>query len=100
MDHPPRIAPADPPGPLAAQALSRLLPPGMPAPKLFLTVARNEGLLAFLVESGLLGPTGLLDRRALARERPLRRAASRRAPRAATRAAGASLCTESEAHRK
>ena len=68
MTHP-RIAPAgEPLPPVVAQALARLLPPGMPAPNVFLTVARNEGLFAFLVDSGLLGPTGLLDRRALPRE--------------------------------
>lgn len=64
----PRIAPQLPPYPPGvAAALGRLLPPGMPAPQVFATVARNEGLFAFLVDSGLLGPTGLLDRGVLDR---------------------------------
>jgi len=67
----PRIAPvAEPLPPALAAAMARLLRPGLPPPKLFLTVARNEGLFRFLVDSGLLGPTGLLDRGAI--ERPLR----------------------------
>jgi alkylhydroperoxidase family enzyme len=71
MESSPRIAPAaEPLSPAITRALGRLLPPGMPAPQLFLTVARNEGLFAFLVDSGLLGPTGLLDRRFV--PRPLR----------------------------
>ncbi len=37
----------------------------MTPPVIFRTVARNAGLFAFLVDSGLLGPTGLLDRRTL-----------------------------------
>lgn len=62
----PRIAAPTPPlSPGLAAALARLLPPGMEPPRLFLAVARNEGLFRFLVDSGLLGPTGLLDRRAL-----------------------------------
>jgi alkylhydroperoxidase family enzyme len=66
MDPQPRIAPAAWPaqGPLAA-AMARLLPPGMEPPQLFLTVARNEPLFRFLVDSGWIGPTGLLDRKAL-----------------------------------
>ena len=66
MSSTPRIAPAQEPisAPIAA-ALARLLPPGMLAPKLFLTVARNEGLFRALADGGLLGPTGLLDLRAL-----------------------------------
>lgn len=65
----PRIAPAEEPltGPLAAH-MARLIPAGMAAPQLFLSVARNAGLFGFLVESGLIGPTGLLDRRTLAPE--------------------------------
>ena len=38
--------------------------------RVFATVARNEGLFAFLVDSGLLGPRGLLDRGVI--PRPLR----------------------------
>ncbi len=71
MQPPPRIAPAaEPLSPVLAAALAKLLPPGMPAPQLFLAVGRNEGLFAFLVDSGLIGPTGLLDRGVVAR--PLR----------------------------
>jgi len=71
MDAAPRIAPAAQPlSPALAGALGKLMPAGRPAPQLFLTVGRNEGLFAFLVDSGLLGPTGLLDRGAIAR--PLR----------------------------
>ena len=70
-DPAPRIAPASLPlAPPLAAAMGRLVPAGMPPPQLFLTVARNEGLFGFLVDSGLLGPTGLLDLRAL--PRPLR----------------------------
>lgn len=61
-----RIAPVAEPlaGALAGQ-MARLLPPGMPAPQLFLSVARNAGLFGHLVDTGLVGPTGLLDRRVL-----------------------------------
>lgn len=63
----PRIDPLSAPLPAGiADRLRRLLPEGMPAPQIFLTVARNEGLFENLVDSGLLGPTGLLDRGALA----------------------------------
>ena len=41
--------------PLAGH-MAKLLPPGMPAPQLFLSVARNAGLFGFLVDSGLIGP--------------------------------------------
>ena len=68
-----RIHPATEPlaQPLAGQ-MARLLPPGMPVPQLFLSVARNAGLFGFMVESGWIGPTGLLDRRTL--EKDLREA--------------------------
>lgn len=63
-----RIAPAAAPlSPAVTQRLSRLLPPGLPAPQLFLTVARNEGLFNFMVDSGWLGPSGLMDRKHLPR---------------------------------
>ena len=63
----PRIAPLSDPLPDAvASRLARLLPPGMAAPQLFLTVARNEGLFVRMVDSGFIGPTGLWDRRVLA----------------------------------
>ena len=62
----PRISPLTEPLPAGIAArLRRLLPEGVPAPQIFLTVARNEGLFENLVDSGLLGPTGLLDRGAL-----------------------------------
>lgn len=68
-----RIEPlAAPYPPAIADRLARLLPPGMAAPRLFATVARNEGLFCALVDGGLLGPTGLLDRRVL--PAPLREA--------------------------
>lgn len=68
-DPTPRIQPASEPltGPLATQ-MARLLPPGMPAPQLFLSVARNAGLFGFMVDSGWIGPTGLLDRRTLEKD--------------------------------
>ena len=53
-----------------AQRFARLVPPGMVPPAIFRAVARNEGLFSQLVDGGLLGPTGLLDRRVL--PRPLR----------------------------
>lgn len=61
-----RIAPLSTLPPAVAERLARLLPPGMPAPRLFLAVARNEGSFVKMVDSGFLGPTGLWDRRALA----------------------------------
>ena len=71
METAPRIAPvAEPLAPALAAAMSRLVPAGMRPPNVFLTVARNEGLFVHLVETGLLGPTGLLDRGVI--ERPLR----------------------------
>lgn len=64
-----RISPLTEPlqEPLAGH-MAKLLPPGMPAPQLFLSVARNAGLFGFLVDSGLIGPTGLLDRRVLPKD--------------------------------
>ena len=72
-DPTPRIQPAAEPltGALAVH-MAKLLPPGLPAPQLFLSVARNAGLFGFMVESGWIGPTGLLDRRTL--EKDLREA--------------------------
>ena len=64
-----RIQPLRAPYPTAVrQRMESLLPPGMAAPELFRTVARNEGLFVHLVDSGWLGPTGLLDRRVLPRQ--------------------------------
>ena len=64
-----RIHPAAEPlaQPLAGQ-MAKLLPKGMPAPQLFLSVARNAGLFGFMVDSGWIGPTGLLDRRTLEKD--------------------------------
>jgi hypothetical protein len=42
--------------------LDRVLPPGLPTPQVYLTLARNAGLFKHMVDSGLLGPTGLMDR--------------------------------------
>lgn len=63
----PRIAPqALPLPPDLAERMNRLLPAGMPPPQIFLTVARHGELFKEMVDSGLLGPTGLADRRRLA----------------------------------
>ena len=61
-----RIEPvAAPYSPALAERFARILPPGMTPPAIYRAVARNEPLFCLLVDSGLLGPTGLLDRRAL-----------------------------------
>ena len=61
-----RIAPLEAPfTPALAERFARLMPPTMTPPVLFRAVARNAGLFNFLVDSRLLGPTGLLDRRGL-----------------------------------
>jgi alkylhydroperoxidase family enzyme len=61
-----RIEPAAPPySPALAERFARILPPGMTPPAIYRAVARNEALFTFLVDSGLLGRTGLLDRQAL-----------------------------------
>ena len=62
----PRIEPVVAPysAPLT-ERFAKLLPATMTPPAIFRTVARNEGLFLHLVDSGLLGPTGLLDRRVL-----------------------------------
>lgn len=63
----PRIAPQPLPlPPDLAERMNRLLPPGFPPPQIFLTVARHGELFKEMVDSGLLGPTGLADRRRLA----------------------------------
>jgi 4-carboxymuconolactone decarboxylase len=64
-----RITPAPLPlsEPLASQ-MAKLIPITMPAPQLFLSVARNAGLFEFMVSTGLVGPTGLMDRRTLAKD--------------------------------
>jgi len=62
----PRIAPVTAPYSAALQErFARLMPEGMTPPAIFRAVARNEGLFMQMVDSDLLGPTGLLDRRAL-----------------------------------
>jgi 4-carboxymuconolactone decarboxylase len=53
--------------PLASQ-MAKLIPVSMPAPQLFLSVARNAGLFEFMVFSGFIGPTGLMDRRTLPKD--------------------------------
>ncbi len=65
----PRIAPLPEPldEPLASH-MAKLLPKGMPAPQLFLSVARNSDMFAHMVESGLIGPTGLFDRRTMSKD--------------------------------
>ena len=63
-----RIEPVRAPyGPALAERFAKLVPPGMQPPAIFRAVARNEGLFNHLVDIGLLGPTGLLDRRVLPR---------------------------------
>lgn len=63
----PRIAPqALPLPPDLAGRMDRLLPPGFAPPQIFLTMARHAELFKEMVDSGLLGPTGLADRRRLA----------------------------------
>ncbi|MGM9482406.1 carboxymuconolactone decarboxylase family protein [Roseateles sp. NT4] len=63
----PRIAPQPLPLPSdLAERMNRLLPAGMPPPQIFLTVARHGELFKEMVDSGLLGPTGLADRKRLA----------------------------------
>ncbi len=51
-----------------ASLMQKLIPPGMTPPRLFAAFAKNEGLFGFLVNAGIIGPAGLLDRRALPRE--------------------------------
>lgn len=62
----PRIEPVtEPYSPEVAARFAALLPPGMTPPAIFRVVAKNAGLFSWLVDSGLLGSRGLLDRRAL-----------------------------------
>lgn len=64
---PPRIAPHTLPlPPDLAERMARLLPLDFPPPQIFLTVARHGELFKEMVDTGLLGPTGLADRRRLA----------------------------------
>ncbi|KQV50728.1 hypothetical protein ASC95_15370 [Pelomonas sp. Root1217] len=65
--HTPRIAPQTLPLPSdLAERMNRLLPAGMQPPQIFLTVARHGELFKEMVDTGLLGPTGLADRKRLA----------------------------------
>ena len=58
-----RIAPvSEPVAPAIRERLDRVLPPGLPTPQIYLTLLRNEGLFTHMIDSGLLGPTGLMDR--------------------------------------
>jgi 4-carboxymuconolactone decarboxylase len=58
-----RITPAAAPySDALQQRFARVLPPGMNPPRLYRIVARNESLFVDLVDSGLLGVTGLFDR--------------------------------------
>jgi hypothetical protein len=49
-----------------AQRMAKLIPTGLPPPQLYLTTARHAKLWAFMVDNGLIGPTGLMDLRNLA----------------------------------
>lgn len=64
-----RIAPTTLPltEPLAS-LMAKLIPIGRAPPQLFLSVARNTGMFEFMVTSGFIGPTGLMDRRMLPRD--------------------------------
>lgn len=62
----PRIDPVtEPYSPAVAARFAALLPQGMTPPAIFRVVAKNTELFSWLVDSGLLGPRGLLDRRGL-----------------------------------
>jgi 4-carboxymuconolactone decarboxylase len=64
-----RIAPAAIPlaEPLASQ-MAKLIPLGMSPPQLFLSVARNAEFFEFMLDSGWIGPTGLMDRGTLRKD--------------------------------
>ena len=58
----PRIAPlATPLESADARRMAKLIPPGLPPPQLYLTTARHAKLWSFMVDSGMIGPTGLMD---------------------------------------
>ena len=63
-----RIDTSVPLSPVAARAMARLLPPGMKPPNLFSAFARSDALFSYMVDKELIGPTGILDRRAMPRE--------------------------------
>jgi alkylhydroperoxidase family enzyme len=61
-----RITPAEPPySDALQQRFARVVPEGLRPPRIYRIVARNESLFLELVDRGLLGPTGLFDRRTL-----------------------------------
>ncbi len=45
--------------------MAQIFPPGLPAPSLYRTVARNESLFIDMINMNLIGPTGLLDRKTI-----------------------------------
>jgi len=60
----PRIQPVDVKleEPLKSK-MANIFPPSLPAPNLYRTVARNESLFIEMIDSKLIGPTGILDRK-------------------------------------
>jgi hypothetical protein len=42
--------------------MAKIFPPGLPSPNLYRSVARNESLFIDMIDMGLIGPTGLMDR--------------------------------------
>lgn len=62
----PRIAPLPLPlAPADASRMARVVPATLQPPQLSLTTARSPRLWAFMVDSGMIGPTGLMDLRSL-----------------------------------
>jgi 4-carboxymuconolactone decarboxylase len=51
-----------------ADRMAQIFPAGLPLPQLYRTMARNEPLFTHLIDIGLIGQTGLLDRRVLAKD--------------------------------
>jgi len=45
--------------------MAKIFPPELPSPNLYRSVARNESLFIDMIDMGLIGPTGLLDRRSI-----------------------------------
>jgi alkylhydroperoxidase family enzyme len=46
--------------------MAKIFPADLPAPNLYRTVARNESLFIDMIDMRLIGPTGLLNRKAIA----------------------------------
>jgi 4-carboxymuconolactone decarboxylase len=46
--------------------MAKIFPPELPAPALYRTVARNPSLFIDMIDTRLIGPTGLLDRKTIA----------------------------------